>query len=137
MAGHTLKGAGNWALRAENPKRAVVFLSMIASTAPRALVRPSWCYDGATMVVRAQVTLDADTHRRAKLRAAERGISFAEYIRQVVGSDLGEEKKTDISAIFGIGESGRSDISSNVDKYLGESLWKEHLRVTGQPDRER
>jgi hypothetical protein len=89
------------------------------------------------MVVRAQVTLDADMHRRAKRRAAERGISFAEYVRQVVGNDLGEEKKTDISAIFGIGESGRSDISSNVDKHLGESLWKEHLRVTGQPDRER
>ncbi len=89
------------------------------------------------MVVRTQVTLDSDAHRRAKRRAAERGISFAEYIRQVVNNDLGEQPKTDISAIFGIGESGRSDISSNVDKYLGESLWKEHLRNTGQADRDR
>lgn len=89
------------------------------------------------MVVRTQVTLDADARRRAKRRAAERGISFAEYIRQLVDSDLGEQHKTDISSIFGIGDSGRSDISSNVDKYLGDSLWEEHLRTTGQTDRDR
>jgi hypothetical protein len=89
------------------------------------------------MVVRTQVTLNPDMHRRAKRRAAERGVSFAEYIRQVVDRDLGEQPKTDISAISGLFESGRSDISSNVDKYLGESLWKEHLRKTGQEDRER
>ncbi len=87
------------------------------------------------MVVRVQVTLDAGAHRRAKRRAAERGISFAEYIRQVVDRDLGEQPRTDISAIFGLLDSGRSDISSNVDKYLGESLRKEHLRNTGQPAR--
>lgn len=89
------------------------------------------------MVVRTQVTLDAEAHRRAKRRAAERGISFAEYIRQVVDCDLGEQPKTDVSAIFGLFDSGRSDISSNVDKYLGDSLWKEHLRNTGQADRDR
>jgi hypothetical protein len=87
------------------------------------------------MVVRTQVTLDADAHRRAKRRAADLGISFAEYVRRTLDRDLGDEPKADISEIFGIGESGRSDISSNVDKYLGESLWKEHLRKTGQPDR--
>jgi hypothetical protein len=89
------------------------------------------------MVIRAQVSLDADMHRRAKRRAAERGISFAEYIRQVVDRDLGEQPKTDISAIFDLFDSGQSDISSNVDKYLGESLWTEHLRTTGQDDRDR
>lgn len=87
------------------------------------------------MVVRTQVTLDADMHRRAKQRAAERGISFAEYIRQTVDRDLGEQRKGDISEIFDLFDSGVSDISSNVDKYLGESLWKEYLRETGQPDR--
>jgi predicted RecB family nuclease len=84
------------------------------------------------MVVRTQVTLDSGTHRRAKRRAADRGMSFAEYIRQVVSRDLGEEPKTDISAIFDLFESGRSDISANVDEYLGEALWKEHLSKTGQ-----
>ena len=87
------------------------------------------------MVVRSQVTLDAEAHRRAKRRAADLGISFAEYVRQVIDRDLGDQPKADISEIFGIGESGLTDVSSNVDRYLGEALWKEHVRETGQPDR--
>lgn len=84
------------------------------------------------MVVRAQVTLDADMHRRAKRRAAERGISFAEYIRQVVDHDLGEQPKADISAIFGLFESDRSDVSANIEKYLDEAAWNEYLRKMGR-----
>jgi hypothetical protein len=84
------------------------------------------------MVVRAQVTLDADMHRRAKRRAAERGISFAEYIRQVVDRDLGEQPKSDISEIFGLFDSGLSDVSANVDKYLDEAAWSEYLRKMGR-----
>ena len=87
------------------------------------------------MVVRTQVTLDSDMHRRAKRRAAERGISFAEYIRQVVDRDLGEQPKTDISAIFGIGDSGGSNVARYKDRYLDEAAWSEYLRKTGrQPD---
>jgi hypothetical protein len=40
--------------------------------------------------------------------------------------------KAHISEIFGLGGSGRSDVSENVDRYLGDSLWEEHLRKTGQ-----
>jgi hypothetical protein len=89
------------------------------------------------MVVRTQVTLATDTHRRAKRRAADLGISFAEYVRQTLDRDLGEQPKTDISAISGLFESGLTDVSSNIDKYLGEAAWEEHLRETGQPDRDR
>jgi len=84
------------------------------------------------MVVRAQVTLDADLHRRAKRRAAERGISFAEYIRQIVDRDLGEQPKTDISAIFGIGDSGGSNVARYKDRYLDEAVWSEYLRKMGR-----
>ena len=89
------------------------------------------------MMVRTQIALDTEDHRRAKRRAAERNISLAEYVREVVHRDLGGEDrpKADISEIFGIGSSGRSDISENVDRYLGQSLWHEHLRKTGQLDR--
>jgi hypothetical protein len=87
------------------------------------------------MVVRTQITLQVDTHRRAKRRAADLGISLAEYVRRTLDRDLGDEPKTDISAIFGLFDSGLSDVSSNVDKYLGDSLWQEHLRETGQSDR--
>ena len=87
------------------------------------------------MVVRTQVTLDADAHRRAKRRAADLGISFAEYVRRTLDRDLGDEPKGDISAIFGLFDSGVSDVSGNVDKYLGEAARREHLRETGQSDR--
>lgn len=87
------------------------------------------------MVVRTQITLKADAHRRAKRRAADRGISFAEYVRQVVDRDLGEEPKGDISAIFGLGASGGSDIANHKDEYIGEAYWQDYLRSTGQPPR--
>jgi hypothetical protein len=87
------------------------------------------------MVVRTQITLDADAHRRAKRRAADLGISFAEYVRRTLDRDLGDQPKTDISAIFGLFDSGAADVSSNVDKHLGEALWREHLRETGQSER--
>jgi hypothetical protein len=90
------------------------------------------------MMVRTQIALDSEEHRRAKRRAAEQGISLAEYVRRAVRHDLGgepERPKTDISEIFGIGSSGLSDVSENKDRYLGESLWHEHLRKTGQMHR--
>lgn len=87
------------------------------------------------MVVRTQITLDADTHRRAKRRAADLGISFAEYVRRTLDRDLGDEPKGEISAIFGLFDSGRSDVSQHKERYLDEAAWSEHLRETGQPVR--
>jgi hypothetical protein len=87
------------------------------------------------MMVRTQITLKSDSHRRAKRRAAERGISLAEYLRQVVDRDLGEQPKGDITALFGLFDSGGSDIANHKDEYIGEAFWQEHLRETGQADR--
>jgi hypothetical protein len=87
------------------------------------------------MMVRTQIALDADAHRRAKRRAAERGVSLAEYVRQVVDRDLGEQPKGDISAIFGLFNSGGSDIANHKDEYIGEALWQSYLRRTGQSPR--
>jgi hypothetical protein len=85
------------------------------------------------VIVRTQITLDAETHRRAKLRAADLGISFAEYVRRTLDRDLGERPKTNISTIFGLFDSGVSDVSSNVDKHLGESL-RNRARAQGPDD---
>jgi hypothetical protein len=53
------------------------------------------------MNARTQITLDRETQRRAQAKAAELGISFAEYVRRLVADDLGEPKrKPDISIIF-------------------------------------
>ncbi len=89
------------------------------------------------MMVRTQVTLENDTHRRAKRRAADLGVSFAEYVRQTLDRDLGEQPKTDISAIVGIGNSGGSNIAKHKDQYIGEAFWQDHLRATGKSDPDR
>lgn len=90
-------------------------------------------YDGTIMTQRTQVTLDAELDRRAKRRAAELGVSFAEYIRRLVARDLARETPHgDISAIFGLGRSGRSDISARTDDYVGEAVEAAHRRKTGR-----
>ena len=59
------------------------------------------------MNARTQITLDPETQRRARAKAAELGISFAEYIRRLVSDDLGELKaKADVSMIFDLVKDG-------------------------------
>jgi hypothetical protein len=85
------------------------------------------------MMVRTQIALDSEDHRRAKRRAAEMNVSLAEYVRRAVRKDLGEERpKGDISAIFGLFNSGGSDIAKHKDKYIGEAVEAEYLRKTGR-----
>ena len=42
------------------------------------------------MNARTQITMDPEMQRRAHAKAAELGISFAEYVRRVIAQDLGE-----------------------------------------------
>jgi hypothetical protein len=75
------------------------------------------------MMQRTQVTLDPVDHRRARRRAAELGVSLAEYIRQLVRRDLGEAVgRSDATSLFALGDSGGSDIAANKDRYVGEAL---------------
>lgn len=89
------------------------------------------------MMVRTQIALDTEDHRRAKRRAAELNISLAEYVRRAVRHDLGEKDrpKADISEIFGLFSSGGSDIAKHKDKYVGEAVEAEYLRKTGRAKR--
>ena len=78
--------------------------------------------------------------RRAHAKAAELGISFAEYVRRLVACDLGERRpKADISMIFDLGASDEpTNIARDKDRLVGEAVWQEHLRKTGRaPDRKR
>jgi hypothetical protein len=86
------------------------------------------------MNARTQITLDPETQRRAHAKAAELGISFAEYIRRLVANDLGEvRRKADIFEIFDLGASGDpTDIARDKDKMIGEAVWEEYLRKTGR-----
>lgn len=75
------------------------------------------------MTSRTQITLDAEVQRQARERAAQLGISFAEYIRRLVARDLGEPApKIDPSAVFDLGSSGGSDIARNKDALIGEAV---------------
>jgi hypothetical protein len=75
------------------------------------------------MMQRTQVYLEASEHRRARRKAAELGISLAEYMRRLVRDDLaGPAAAADVTALFGLGDSGGSDVSSFKDRYVGEAI---------------
>lgn len=70
-------------------------------------------------MVRTQITLDAEAHGRAKRRAHELGISFAEYVRQTLDRDLGEPSaRADPSEAFDLFDSGDADVARNKDRYV-------------------
>ena len=72
--------------------------------------------------------------RRAHAKAAELGISFAEYVRRVIANDLGEPKpKADISIIFDLVTEGEpTDIARDKHKMIGDAVWEEYLQDVGR-----
>lgn len=91
------------------------------------------------MHARTQITLDRETQRRAQAKAAELGISFAEYVRRLVADDLGAPKqKPDISIIFNLVDEGPpTNIARDKHKMIGEAVWQDYLRKTGRRLRRR
>jgi hypothetical protein len=89
------------------------------------------------MNVRTQIKLDPETQRRAHAKAAELGISFADYVRRLVAQDLGPPKrKAPISAIFDLGASAEpTDVARDKHKMLDEAAWEEYERKTSTSTR--
>jgi hypothetical protein len=86
------------------------------------------------MNARTQVTLDPETQQRAQAKAAELGVSFAEYVRRLLAQDLGDQPKrhVDVSVVFDLVEDGpATNIARDKDKMVGEAVWQEHVRKTG------
>lgn len=84
--------------------------------------------------------MDPELQRRAQVKAAELGISFAEYIRRLVAGDLGERNaEVDITSLFDLGASDRpTNVARDKDKMIGQAAWEEYLRKTvRQPKRRR
>jgi hypothetical protein len=74
-------------------------------------------------MVRTQISLDSELHRRARARATERGISLAEYVRLLLAADLDEGRPpADVSALFNLGSSGGSNIARDKDEMIGEAI---------------
>jgi hypothetical protein len=86
------------------------------------------------MNARTQITIDPDTQRRAHARAAELGISFAEYVRRLLMQDLGESKRAgDISAVFNlVSEGPRTNVARDKDEMIAEAVWHEQRRSAGK-----
>ena len=79
------------------------------------------------MMARMQITLSPEDQRRARARAAELGISFAEYVRRLVARDLGETRPTDDpSALFDLGETSGSDVATEKHRYVGDAVEATH-----------
>lgn len=75
------------------------------------------------MMQRTQISLQTELHRRARERATQLGVSLAEYIRQIIAKDLEAPTGTgDVEAVFGLFDSGGSDIAADKDAYLGEAV---------------
>lgn len=85
------------------------------------------------MNARTQITMDPEMQRRAHAKAAELGISFAEYVRRLVASDLGERKpKADISLVFDLGASAEpTNVARDKHEMIGEAAWDDHVRSVG------
>jgi hypothetical protein len=89
------------------------------------------------MNARTQITMDPGLQRRAQARAAELGISFAEYVRRLVAEDIGAPKpKADISGLFDLIDEGPpTDIARDKDKMIGEAVWQDYRRDVGRAPR--
>ena len=91
-------------------------------TAPAIAASPDGWHVSAIMVARTQITLEPEYHRKARTRAAELGISLAEYLRGLVARDLeGPRRIANPELVFDLGTSTRSDIAKHKDDYLGEA----------------
>jgi hypothetical protein len=74
--------------------------------------------------------MDSRLQRRARVKAAALGISFAEYVRRLVKRDLAR-RKVDVSILFDLGASTEpTDIARDKDKMLGETARAQHRRKT-------
>lgn len=73
--------------------------------------------------MRTQISLESEQHALAKRKAGDLGISMAEYIRRLVEQDLAQTApSSDITAIFGIGDSGGSDIAVDRKAATAEAI---------------
>ena len=73
--------------------------------------------------MRTQIDLESEQHALVKRKAADLGISMAEYIRRLVERDLNQsDSSAEISAIFGIADSGGSDIAVDRKQATAEAI---------------
>jgi hypothetical protein len=75
------------------------------------------------MMARTQITLEPESQRRARRRASDLGISFAEYVRRLVERDISQPKAViGVEALFDLGSSGGSNIARHKREMIEEAF---------------
>ena len=70
-----------------------------------------------------EISLTTEVHTRVRQRAADLGISPAEYIRRLVDQDLSRSpRKTDRSLVFDLGSSKRMNIASEKSRMIAVAI---------------
>ena len=81
------------------------------------------------MMTRTQITLDAEIQKKAKKKAAEMGVSLAEYIRLLLDNDLRRPAQAiDVTCMFDLGSSGQADIAEKKDDMIAEAILQQHAK---------
>jgi hypothetical protein len=81
------------------------------------------------MMTRTQITMEPEIQRRARKRASDLGVSFAEYVRRLVARDVGNPSaKADPTLVFDLGESRHSDIAKDKDAMIAEAFSADGVR---------
>ena len=85
------------------------------------------------MKSRTMVYLEPGDHRQLVQEARKQGVSLAELVRRLVrrylhGLSGTTIDKEDFHSIIALGSSGRQDIATDHDRYLGSALRDEHSR---------
>ena len=74
-------------------------------------------------MVRTQISLDSERHAQARARAAELGVSLAEYMRRLVDRDVARPPRTvDRSVVFDLGGGAPTDIVRDRDRMIAEAV---------------
>lgn len=73
--------------------------------------------------MRTQIALEPDQHAAVKQKAAQLGITMAEYIRRLVDRDLvSTTPSADPSSIIGLGHSGGGDVAAEKDRLVSAAI---------------
>ena len=86
------------------------------------------------MMVRTQISLDSERPAQARARAAELGVSLAEYVRRLVDRDVARLPRTvDRSVVFDLGGGEPTDIARGKDRMIAEAVAASARDVPGEP----
>ncbi len=81
--------------------------------------------------MRTQIALKPEQHAGVKRKAAEMGVSMAEYLRRLIERDLASPgPRGVISDIFALGRSGGSDIAAEGKGAVADAVEDDWIRRT-------